>query len=413
VVLDVNTGSWFIANSSTPAIMTAMAEDKGTSVPKQGKEPTGSAHIPRVVVVVLLASLIASAIALLILAPHLHIPGDIDDRAVLWGLRTVAVLVAIGALWRLIRLGYDYQWTGLGDAEFRPKQKDAEFRPKKTLWDWLQLLIVPIVLSLITVAFTWQQNARQQEAEERRAEVERQIEEHRADDAALQAYLDQIGTLLIQRDLRHSTEDNATEDSKEARTLARARTLTVLSRIDPTRKTEVMQFLIEAELVQRVHSRFPVISLSGADLNHTDMRAANLKGAYLDETDLYRADLYNAALSEADLRLTYLLTAYLNHADLRHANLSAANLRSANLSYADLRGANLGDADLYEADLENADLRGAFKYNKEGTRQLITNEELELQSAYLNDATMPNGQKYEDWLKNKGRGEDEGNSGPS
>ncbi|HET6659539.1 MAG TPA: pentapeptide repeat-containing protein [Rubrobacter sp.] len=288
----------------------------------------------------------------------------------------MAVLVAIGALWRLIRLRYDYQWTGLGDAEFRPKQKDAEFRPKKTLWDWLQLLIVPIVLSLITVAFTWQQNARQQEAEGRRAEVERQIEEHRADDAALQAYLDQIGTLLIQRDLRHSTEDNATEDSKEARTLARARTLTVLSRIDPTRKTEVMQFLIEAELVQRVHSRFPVISLSGADLNHTDMRAANLKGAYLDETDLYRADLYNAdlynaALSEADLRhadlrLTYLLTAYLNHADLRHANLSAANLRSANLSYADLRGANLGDADLYEADLENADLRGSSNTIRKG-----------------------------------------------
>jgi uncharacterized protein YjbI with pentapeptide repeats len=432
VVLDGYAGSWFIGDSSTPGIITAMAEDKGTSVPEQGKEPTGSAHIPREVVVVLLASLIASAIAVLILAPHLHIPGDIDDRAVQWGLRTAAGLVAIGAIWRLIRLGYDYQWTGLGDAEFRPKQKDAEFRPKKTLWDWLQLLIVPIVLSLITVAFTWQQNARQQEAEERRAKVDRQIEEHRADDAALQAYLDQIGTLLIKRDLRYSTEDNATEESKEARTLARARTLTVLARLDPTRKTEVMRFLIEAKLVQRIrtgppaisitgteNSRAPVISLSGADLDHTDMRAADLKGAYLDQTDLYRADLYNAdlddaALSEADLRYANLSLAYLrynaslNHADLRHANLRAANLRYAELPFADLRGANLGDADLYEADLENADLRGTFKYNNEGTRQLITNEELEQQSAYLNDATMPNGQKYEDWLKDKeGPGEDE------
>jgi uncharacterized protein YjbI with pentapeptide repeats len=81
------------------------------------------------------------------------------------------------------------------------------------------------------------------------------------------------------------------------------------------------------------------------------------------------------------------------------ADLYDADLSSADLSYADLRGANLGDADL----------RGAYERPRDKkTSRLITNEELEQQSAYLNDATMPNGQEYEDWRKNReGDGENE------
>ncbi len=103
----------------------------------------------------------------------------------------------------------------------------------KTLWDWLQLLIVPIMLSLITVAFTWQQDTRQQRFEDQRAQqaqrienqraaAEREIQEQRAQQATLQAYIDQMGTLLLDRGLRNSSEDS------DVRRLARARTLVVL-----------------------------------------------------------------------------------------------------------------------------------------------------------------------------------------
>ena len=64
----------------------------------------------------------------------------------------------------------------------------------------------------------------------------------------------------------------------------------------------------------------------------------------------------------------------------------------------DLRGAYLGEANLRAANLSAAhvsetNLRGG------------TNEELEQQAKTLEGATMPNGQKYEDWLKSKGRAE--------
>jgi uncharacterized protein HemX len=51
----------------------------------------------------------------------------------------------------------------------------------KTVWDWLQLLIVPLMLALITVVFTWQQNERQNELEERRGRQAQKIENQRAE----------------------------------------------------------------------------------------------------------------------------------------------------------------------------------------------------------------------------------------
>ena|SRR5215211_152154 len=156
----------------------------------------------------------------------------------------------------------------------------------KTLWDLLQLLIVPLALAVIGFWFTAQQDARQQQIETQRAEAERELAVQRAQDEALQAYLDQMGSLLLERDLRASEADS------EVRSLARARTLTVLSRLDPSRKTALMQFLVEAELVQRVEGREPIISLRGADL-----RNAKLHLAYLVD-----ANLFDAKLSDANLK---------------------------------------------------------------------------------------------------------------
>jgi hypothetical protein len=67
----------------------------------------------------------------------------------------------------------------------------------------------------------------------------------------------------------------------------------------------------------------------------------------------------------------------------------------------------IGDSDSFrsmEANLIRTNLRGAINWTE---KQLS-------QAAYLDDATMPNGQKYEDWLKDKeGSGKDLENSGPS
>ena len=76
---------------------------------------------------------------------------------------------------------------------------------EKRLWDWLQMLVVPLLVALIGVLFTAvQQDARQQQLEEQRASAQLQIEEQRRQEAALQTYLDVMRDLLLDEGLRAS-----------------------------------------------------------------------------------------------------------------------------------------------------------------------------------------------------------------
>src|SRR5919112_3847262 len=125
--------------------------------------------------------------------------------------------------------------TGREHSEQQMKQSRWGFRGK-TVWNWMELLIVPLALAVIGLAFSVQQDARQQRVEDQRAEAERELAEQRAQDEALQAYLDQMNNLLLEHNLRDS------EPGSEVPTLARARTLTVLSTLDPSRKTAVINF---------------------------------------------------------------------------------------------------------------------------------------------------------------------------
>jgi uncharacterized protein YjbI with pentapeptide repeats len=280
----------------------------------------------------------------------------------------------------------------------------------QTLWDWLHLLsalAIPVVLAAAGLWFTAQQDHRQevtenlrakqaQKIEDQRADAERELAVQRTQDEALQAYLAQMSTLMLEKDLRNS------EENSEQRTLARARTLTVLGRLDPRRKTALMQFLVEADLVQRVDGREPIISLRGADLRDAVLFDTDLSGANLMEANLNDAILSASDLSEANLSEAYLRDATLDGTNLRNANLTVAFLERAFLSRAKLSDAALTfaylrDATLFDANLSGADLEGANLNDASG----ITNKELEQQAKFLGRATMPNGQKYEDWLKDR------------
>jgi len=112
------------------------------------------------------------------------------------------------------------------------------------------------------------------------------------------------------------------------------------------------------------------------------------------------------SLKDADLADAWLSEAILPNADLSEATLRYADLRDANLRRTNLRGADLREADLKGVDLSGADLR---ETNLSGATGL-TNEELDQQAASLEGVTMPNGQKYEEWLKDKkAQGKDEKN----
>ncbi len=286
---------------------------------------------------------------------------------------------------------------------------------KKSGWNWLELLgalAIPVVLATAGLYFQDQLDQRQRQIENQRANLEREIEEQRAQHATLQTYLEQMGTLLLDRDLRNASEDS------DVRRLARARTLVVLDALGSDRLDRALRFLEETELIQfRPPDRPPIVSLKYANLRNLELTGKQL----LRGTDLTQATLSGADLAEAHLEGTDLSGAHLGGADLTGAYLMDAKLSGAYLYDTDLGGADLSGADLSDAEgrfesgarmvrtrLEGADLSGADLTNAKVTEAQLR------EAGSLKGATMPDGQKYEDWLKDEeGSGEDGGDRGPS
>jgi hypothetical protein len=217
----------------------------------------------------------------------------------------------------------------------------------KSLWSLLQLLIVPAVLAIGGYWFNRQQQNR-----------EFAIAEQRTQDEALQAYLDQMSQLLTDKGLRSKTHW-----LDDARVTARARSLAALTRLDGERKKSLLQFLYEAQLINR--EKMPLKWEETQELGpdgptQFDDRIVGLSGADLTDADLRYVTLSNAALNGA----------HLMNADLQRKE-------ELKLSSADLSG-----ADLKDADLTGADLRGVKGVNK---------EKLEAQAKSLKGATMPDG----------------------
>ncbi len=293
------------------------------------------------------------------------------------------VLISLSALLVVLVLlgGYKLNWGWTG---FNGSNKSG-----KTLWDWMQLLFIPVVLA---VAGFWFNHRERKAAELRtenerkaaglRAEAEREIEQQRAEadreisfdnqrEVALKEYIDKLSELMLRENLRKSKPDD------EVRKIAHVLTLTVLPRLDEGRKRGVLQFLYESDLIDKDTS---IIDLGGADLSKTNLSHVNLR----------RASLRGAIL--------------------RQVTLGGANLSEANLSKSDLWGANFNGAigglidlttiggpeflvlDSYDggikADLRGADLSEAILYGSNATREQLN------QAKSLKGATMPDGSRH-------------------
>src|SRR5438132_149265 len=99
---------------------------------------------------------------------------------------TTAVIVIIIAL---IFIGYRFDWTGFNvysitwlptarSGASLPITKLEEQQPAKTLWDWLQLLIIPVVLAVGGLLFSQIQKGNEQ-----------RITDDNQQEAGLQAYI--------------------------------------------------------------------------------------------------------------------------------------------------------------------------------------------------------------------------------
>jgi len=96
------------------------------------------------------------------------------------------VLVAIIAI--LAIRGYEYGWTGFGARTSTP-----DVDPAKTLWDWLDLLIVPIVLA---VGAFWLEGSRKR--------AEEHVEQDRQRQQVLDSFFEYVSRMILEGHLLNS-----------------------------------------------------------------------------------------------------------------------------------------------------------------------------------------------------------------
>src|SRR5918997_1855762 len=205
-------------------------------------------------------------------------------------------------------------------SEQQTKRSRLGFRGR-TVRGWLPIvgaLLVSLVIALGFWAITWQL----EKLENQRAEAERELAEQRAQDEVLQAYLDQMSQLILDRNLLEVEQGHPVHDPGDpVHTLAQARTSTAILRLDAEHNESVTRFLIDSGLA--VSSEASPRLLREITLSHATLSNAYLRGAKLSD-----------------------------------AKLSDANLAYANLNYASMNESNLSDADLSGANLYRADLSG-------------------------------------------------------
>jgi uncharacterized protein YjbI with pentapeptide repeats len=294
-------------------------------------------------------------------------------------LQLLTVLIGLAIISGIIG-GYwlGWEWTGVGPSTettittrgIEVTKMVKEVGPK-TVWDWLQLLFVPVVLGAATYWFRKTEQDIEKRREEQRAANERSLVEMRIqeerrvaaikeEESVLQTYFDRMAELLL---------DDATRQSSvniEARAIARARTLTVLNRLNSERKGSVIRFLYEAGLLAQKGEEKSFVDMTLANLSGAELMGANLRGASLARTNLTGANLAWANLAEADLSRTLL-----NEAVLVETNLNRVHFNNASLIKAHLMGAQMEQAILVDTDLTDADLGLGSRNDILGTFQTL------------------------------------------
>lgn len=241
----------------------------------------------------------------------------------IFGVLAIAAFVFIART-----IAHTFKDSGLG--ELKVVEDYKYYRPAKTLWDLLQLLLLPLVTGLLALIggqwFTSHQKKRDDESQTNRFREE-----------TLRNYLDKMTELMLNSDLRYG----GPAPVRELQEIARYRTLTALRALDGERKATLLRFLHESRMIECRDNKEGTEAAEATSL--LDMSGADLTEADLSDVDLERVDLHGADLSRADLR-----GARLNGARLYKAVLCGAKINEKT---------DFGGADLRDADLTNATYR--------------------------------------------------------
>jgi uncharacterized protein YjbI with pentapeptide repeats len=197
----------------------------------------------------------------------------------------------------------------------------------KTLWDVVQLLLIPLCIGVGSWWFQDFVKSKELLASKNKADQDALASADKANQDALIKYFDQMSD-LIRKGLNSEKQDSLSA-------IAQAKTLVLLQSLNSDRKRSrlVIQFLETSKL-----------NKGDGVLANSEISRSDFTRSYLTNIRLFHSNLYRSNLS---------------HAELDGANLTGSILSAADLTNTKLNGSCLDKIHLYTAAIDNTELQNA------------------------------------------------------
>jgi uncharacterized protein YjbI with pentapeptide repeats len=255
------------------------------------------------------------------------------------------VVLAIMLVW--VWIGYNQVYPNYKAAELIGVKETRDnvtefFEPPKTIWDLLDLLIVPLALAA-GAAYLDLSNKKRQFA----------IEEERLKDARYRNYLSSMEKLILEHGLLEQNPESSCQY------LAQAYTRDVIKEINGMRIGELLDFL-ESYRLDLIDPERPQISLRGLRFKKAIMSFRNIRRVNLAEVILHRSEWNKCTCDEI-----YAPYAKFFRATIHKANFNNCNFENVEFKYSDLRDTIFDSCKLNGADFFRTNLTGTVFKNCE------------------------------------------------
>lgn len=200
----------------------------------------------------------------------------------------------------------------------------------KSLWDWLELLVVPASLAFLFWTL-----------ENREDKVSREISIDQFRENLLNEYFNTMGRLENQGYFNLTQADeNSGIKPQPSENIGWFRTVSITQHLDPKRKRLVLEFLYYSNLL--FHHGYH-INLLGSNFSNGDYERIFLNSTNLCEVNFENSNFYKAHLDNALFRAS----------NLKNTDFRQSTLIGADFSGADLSGAKFDDAFIPNTNFSN------------------------------------------------------------
>jgi uncharacterized protein YjbI with pentapeptide repeats len=289
---------------------------------------------------------------------------------------------------------------------------------KKSLWDWLQLLVVPSMLAFGAFYLNYSSEARDKKLAD---------EQHKQE--VVKDYFSKMQSLIleekririsetpseqIKRDYYSKNSSSSKDQQKlspESQSIARALTLAVLDEVNGSQKGKIIAYLAEAGLIEQPT---PAIRLNSANLKEIILEDINLDKVMINYANMTGANMTDVTFRNSDISYSDLSNSTLKNVNFNNPNYiedqikapktaGVTKIGSVNLKGSTIIDGNFNFTNLQTSTTTNKGLNfdgATLKYTTEDKaknfKSLILNSDFS--NACFSGKTHIKIEKQQDWL---------------